>query len=50
MINIEKIKKRISLIEWDLQNIQNSDMRKRKEAELTTLRSELKSVDHDHLT
>ncbi|MBN1544163.1 hypothetical protein JW898_01735 [Candidatus Woesearchaeota archaeon] len=41
--NMEELRRRIALLEWDIPNLSNEDLRKRKAAELDKLRSELKS-------
>jgi hypothetical protein len=38
------LKKKISSLEWDLNMISNTEMRTRKEAQLTALRSELNGL------
>ena len=47
---MHEVKSRISVIEWDLNNISNGEMRKKKELELSFLRSELKEMADDHLS
>ncbi|MBW2972699.1 hypothetical protein KY359_06710 [Candidatus Woesearchaeota archaeon] len=42
--NIEELRKRISLLQWDIPNIQNNELKARKEAELLKLRAELDTL------
>jgi hypothetical protein len=41
---IYDLRKRISLLEWDLQRMENPDLRKSKEAELMLLKQDLSSI------
>ncbi|MBU2560826.1 MAG: hypothetical protein KKD17_00885 [Nanoarchaeota archaeon] len=42
--NMEELRRRISLLEWDIPNLSNDELKKRKATELERLRSELKSI------